>query len=178
MATVNRWSIKKMKLEGLHVAKNNPREMRDRAFQGLRKSIARFGLVEPIVWNERTGRIIGGHQRYRALVEDGVTEALVLVVDLDEKDELAANLTLNNPEIEGEFEEPIFDLLTQLKEQDESMFRELGMGTLERELQRSLGTTAGTGTDDSGVANLKSKCPCCGHEWEVGVSDVSIEESK
>ncbi|MDD2300189.1 MAG: hypothetical protein PHU69_11195 [Fermentimonas sp.] len=30
-----------------------------------------FGYVEPIVWNEETGNIVGGHQRYKILLEAG-----------------------------------------------------------------------------------------------------------
>ena len=46
---------------------DNPRTIGGKALTGLEKSIRRFGLVEPIVWNERTGNIVGGHQRLRAL---------------------------------------------------------------------------------------------------------------
>ena len=31
-------------------------------FERLKNSIETFGNVEPIVWNERTGHIVGGHQ--------------------------------------------------------------------------------------------------------------------
>ena len=36
-------------------------------FERLKNSIETFGNVEPIVWNERTGHIVGGHQRLAVL---------------------------------------------------------------------------------------------------------------
>lgn len=41
-----------------------------------------FDLVEPLVWNKRTGNLVGGHQRLKILKEQGRTEVEVSVVDL------------------------------------------------------------------------------------------------
>ena len=45
------------------------------AYRKLKASVAAFGLVEPLVWNELTGHVVGGHVRLRALGELGYTEA-------------------------------------------------------------------------------------------------------
>jgi hypothetical protein len=45
----------------------NPRTISSEALAGLRGSVERFGLVEPVVWNRRTGRVVGGHQRLKVL---------------------------------------------------------------------------------------------------------------
>lgn len=37
----------------------------DVEYKKLHRSIEEFGHVEPIVWNERTGHVVGGHQRLR-----------------------------------------------------------------------------------------------------------------
>ena len=58
--------IREMPLEQLHTADYNPRvalEPGDPEFERLKNSIETFGEVAPIVWNQRTGRIVGGHQR-------------------------------------------------------------------------------------------------------------------
>ena len=44
-------------------------------FERLKNSIETFGNVEPIVWNERTGHIVGGHQRLAVLQHLGYTSA-------------------------------------------------------------------------------------------------------
>lgn len=70
---------------------------------GLTASIKRFGLVQPIIVNERTGRVVGGHQRLESLRRLGRKTTEVIMVDLDESEERALNITLNNPAIEGDF---------------------------------------------------------------------------
>jgi ParB-like chromosome segregation protein Spo0J len=47
--------IREVDIEKLEPAPYNPRAISDEALDGLSHSIGEFGLVEPIVWNERTG---------------------------------------------------------------------------------------------------------------------------
>ena len=68
MPSANKWEIKKVKLADLQEYDRNPREIDDKSMTALMKSMERFGYVEPIVWNERTKRIVGGHQRMKALI--------------------------------------------------------------------------------------------------------------
>src|SRR5689334_2792401 len=61
-------------------AEYNPRQPlgpTDKAYRKLRRSIERFGLVEPLVWNELSGRVVGGHLRLQILKELGITEVPV-----------------------------------------------------------------------------------------------------
>ena len=55
--------IEQMHIAELDPAPYNPRTISPDALAGLRHSVERFGLVEPIVWNRRTGRVVGGHGR-------------------------------------------------------------------------------------------------------------------
>lgn len=68
-----------------------------RKYNELRDSILAFGEAGGIVWNSRTGNIIGGHQRYYILSDLNETEADCTVVDLDEERERALNIRLNVP---------------------------------------------------------------------------------
>jgi hypothetical protein len=169
-----------MKLEDLHVADYNPRIISNRNYQGLSKSIKRFGQVEPIVWNETTGNIVGGHQRFRVLVDSGVKEALVLVVNLTPEEESAANLTLNNPTIEGEFDDPIIELLNHIKDEDDSLFRDLNFDSLQKDLEKELNQKLMNAVEEEKdePGGYVTKCPCCKHEWEVKVTDVAIEKTE
>ena len=171
--SANRWEIKVMSLDKLKVAEHNPRSISNNKFKGLVNTIKRFGLVEPIVWNERTERVVGGHQRLRALIELGKKESLVMVVDFGEEEELAANLTLNNPEIEGEFDEPINDLLSKLQADEPTMFKETNLNMLQKALESNLERLPGSIEPPAG--GYQTKCPCCGNEWEVLAADVSVE---
>jgi DNA modification methylase len=126
-----------MRLEDLDPAPYNPRTISKESMQGLSESLRRFGLVQPIVWNKRSKQIIGGHQRREALMDHGAEEADVVVVDLDENDERALNITLNNPAVAGEFTDELQSLLVDLKEQMPEPFEDLRLDELLKDLAGS-----------------------------------------
>ncbi len=103
-------------LSELNPAAYNPRrdlQPGDPMYERLAKSYEEFGLVEPLVWNRRTGHLVGGHQRLKVLIERGVTETTVSVVDLPVEQEKALNIALNK--IQGEWNESkLAELLTDL----------------------------------------------------------------
>jgi len=122
----------------------NPREITPEALAGLGASIEQYGDLSGIVWNSRSGTLVCGHQRIKALGEGAKLDALavawpnghdsdvtlhdcgvmvvsstgerfpVRVVDWDEATERAANVTANNPHIGGEFDEGLGDILDGL----------------------------------------------------------------
>ncbi|MFY9379208.1 MAG: ParB N-terminal domain-containing protein, partial [Acutalibacteraceae bacterium] len=60
--------VNKIPISQLNPAKYNPRkdlQPGDPEYEKLKRSMQEFGYVEPIVWNKRTGNIVGGHQRYK-----------------------------------------------------------------------------------------------------------------
>lgn len=90
--------LEKVELDKLKEAAYNPRVKLEPGmdeYEKLRKSIETFGDVEPIVWNRRTGNVVGGHQRLQVLRNLGKKEATVSVVDMDEAAEKRLNLALN-----------------------------------------------------------------------------------
>ena len=91
----------------INPAKYNPRKdlkPGDPAYEKLKRSMTEFGYVEPIIWNEETGNIVGGHQRYKILVEEGNTEVECVVVKLSPEREKALNVALNKVTGDWEFE--------------------------------------------------------------------------
>lgn len=106
--TINRQDIKN--------APYNPRIMDEKAKKRLRKNIAKHGLVAALTWNKRTGNLVGGHQRLEqldALEKSKDYELTVCVVDVDEREEAALNVQLNNPSMQGEWD---FDKLAMMAE--------------------------------------------------------------
>ena len=90
--------LKQMKLADLNAAAYNPRvnlEPGMPEFEKLKRSIETYGDVEPIVWNRRTGNVVGGHQRMAVMKHLGIKSAKVSVVDMGEKQEKLLNLALN-----------------------------------------------------------------------------------
>jgi len=100
----------------LNPAPYNPRidlKPGDPDYEKLRRSMARFGCVEPLVWNRRTGNLVGGHQRFKILVGEGLAEVDVSVVDLPLEKEKALNVALNK--ISGDWDDAkLADLLREL----------------------------------------------------------------
>lgn len=85
----------------------NPRLLTEKAKQKLKRSLSRFGLVEPPIWNKRSGNIVGGHQRMGILdAFEGTPDYMlpVAVVDLDDASEKALNVMLNNTTAMGDYD--------------------------------------------------------------------------
>jgi DNA modification methylase len=110
--------IRKIEIRKIKAAKYNPRKdlkPGDPEYEKLRRSIEEFGYVEPVIWNSRTGNIVGGHQRYKILSVLGYQEIDCVVLDIDEQKEKVLNVALNK--ISGEFDIPLLtDLLRDLNE--------------------------------------------------------------
>lgn len=109
-----------MKVKNLKAAEYNPRQITERELRDLGRSMDTFGDLGGIVYNRRSGRLVGGHQRVKHLpafaeihVEEldsptdsgTVAEGYVELpngdrwayreVDVDEPTELAMNLAAN-----------------------------------------------------------------------------------
>lgn len=132
-------------LADLTPAPYNPREISPDALEGLQSSVETFGDLSGIVWNSRTGHLVAGHQRVRALTDAGAVFRLatktkparltldgkdfpIRIVDWDTDTEKAANLTANNPWIAGDFTDDVVDLVDDLRDFDN--FDDLHLGDL------------------------------------------------
>jgi hypothetical protein len=101
------FEVRQMPLSELKPAPYHPRRAlapKSPAYRKLKASLAAFGLVEPLVWNELTGHLVGGCQRLRILEELGVAKVPVAVVQLPDAQAKALNVVLNNTKAQGRFE--------------------------------------------------------------------------
>ena len=64
-------------------------------YEKLKKSIEEFGHVLPMVFNKRSGNLVGGHQTMTVLEADNITQAQMSIVDMDDANEKALNIALN-----------------------------------------------------------------------------------
>jgi DNA modification methylase len=116
VAKINiRPEISEIQLKQLKPSPYNPREISNEALLGLRQSLEKFGYVDLLVVNKRNMRIISGHQRYKILQAEGVETAPAILVDVDEIQEQAMNVTLNNQEIAGAWTTALIPLLEKLR---------------------------------------------------------------
>lgn len=189
--------VRRVKLTKLNPAAYNPRKIRDEAFEGLSGSIDRFGLISLIIWNERSGNIVGGHQRYKKLMRDGETETDVVVVDLDHDDEVALNIVLNSPQIRGDFTKEVVGLLERVEVEIGSAFNDMGLSDLHNYIKRlkfdkdlpGTGSDKDSGSegsddegdygddDDDGESAVIS-CPRCQSLWRMSDNKVIFNAIK
>lgn len=87
--------ITNVKIEDLKENPENPRQATEKEFNDLKKSIQKFGIVDPIIVNKRTQRIVGGHFRVKVAKSMGIKEMPAVYVDLDEAQERELNVRLN-----------------------------------------------------------------------------------
>ena len=98
--------MEKVKLEIIYVdikelkpVDYNPRNITEKEYEDIEKSLKEYDFVEPILVNSAENRkniIIGGHQRVRVAEDLGFTEIPVVYKNIpDEKSEKKLNLRLN-----------------------------------------------------------------------------------
>ena len=92
-------------------------------YEKLKKSIMNFGYAEPIIWNEKTGMIVSGHQRFQVMKDiaekEGkpLTTVQVVKVSMDESKQDGFMIAVNK--ITGLWdEEKLSALLRGLEEED------------------------------------------------------------
>lgn len=91
-------NIVKVNINDLKFADYNPRKWSDEAIDNLKKSIQKFGIVDPIIVNKNKDRnniIVGGHFRCKIAKDLEIQEVPVVYVDLDLEKERELNLRLN-----------------------------------------------------------------------------------
>ena len=123
---------KRMLLRDIRPAAYNPRkrlEPGEKEYEALKGSIERWGLVDPLVVNARTGDLISGHQRYYILTSLGETETEAVAVDLDERQEKLLNVAMNK--VEGQWDYGKLETLLSEFETDEILFTGFSEGEIE-----------------------------------------------
>ena len=139
---------KTFRLIDINPAPYNPRkdlQPGEAQYEAIKNSIEQFGFVEPLIVNIRDGKnvLVGGHQRYKILLEQGEKETEAAIVDLDEGEEKALNIALNK--IDGEWDwGKLKDLIGEL---DKEAVTSIGFSNEEvddilRELEQESGDDA------------------------------------
>ena len=160
-----------MEIRLLPIAKINPapynprRDLKpgDIEYEKLKKSIEAFDLVEPLIWNETTGNLVGGHQRLKILKARGDTAVACVVVKLSQVEEKALNIALNR--IEGEWLMP--ELKDLLQELDDGMRDMEALGFTSEELEALMTQFHVPPEEEPKEREPKTiTCPACGNQWE------------
>lgn len=119
-------NIQKISINNLIEADYNPRknlQPDDEEYKKIKKSIEKFGYVEPVIVNtkDKILKIISGHQRIKVLKDLGYKEINCVLVNLNDSDEKTLNVALNK--ISGEWDnEKLQAVLKELKDFDQDQF--------------------------------------------------------
>lgn len=141
--------LKNLPLAELSPADYNPRKdlkPGDADYEKLKRSLSEFGYVEPVIWNQTTRQVVGGHQRLKVLADLGYESVDCVVVELDETREKALNIALNK--ISGDWDESKLALL--IADLDASDFDAELTGFGEAEIQSLIGSLDDGSIEDDG----------------------------
>jgi hypothetical protein len=103
---VRKLAIKTYRVADLLALRNpkNPRWMPESVAEALEASIESFGLVEPLILNQTTNQLVGGHQRLNALSQMDLETVPVVLLSLNPDQEITLNLALNKVKGEWDYE--------------------------------------------------------------------------
>lgn len=122
-----KFTIERVHRKQIKNAPYNPRQIGDHERKNLKDNLKEKGLLEPLVWNEETGNLVGGHQRLSILdnlSKTGDDYALDMsVVHLSERDEKEQNVFFNNPGAQGTYDP---DAVGKMIVEDDLDYRRLG----------------------------------------------------
>lgn len=154
-------------IDQLNPAPYNPRvdlQPGDPDYEKLKKSIQEFGCVQPIVWNEATGNVVGGHQSLKILKELGYTEVNCVVVNMDEPHEKALNLALNK--ITGQWDmDKLSEIIGDLTKEgmvEFTGFSEKEIARITEQSEQVINEVGEVDTEDFNEESFQNKCPRCG----------------
>lgn len=139
---MNKVRVEEVPIGKLKPAKYNPRRKLkpgDKEYEDIKASLSNFGLVQLVVWNERNGNVVGGHQRLNVIRREQPDALTVTcaVVNLDDKDEKSLNIILNKTG-EGLWNQGKLEtLINDLAEQNANIHR---LGFTEEEIEAMIQT--------------------------------------
>ena len=108
LGSLNEWPIKRVAISDLRPYERNPRTISPQAFERLKNKIAEVGFNVPLIATHDL-RLIGGHQRLRALTEMGMTEINVSVAPYEMTDKQFKAAVINDNISDGEWDIDILE---------------------------------------------------------------------
>lgn len=162
-----------IKITDIKPATYNPRTITDENFDKLKQSLNQYGLVDPIVINlKNENTIIGGHQRYKALLDEHNTNTELYLIRLgdigwvfdnldlkveDDTVEKLLNINLNQNNLMGEWDNEML----------KGIFVDLKLNEVELDL---------TGFDDWEIDNISPLLSMEDYEDEKEEKDNSNDD--
>lgn len=171
----------------IKLADYNPRKLSPEAKNKLRKNIKKRGMMGTLIWNERTGNLVSGHQRLSILDElekgqDYFVE--VTKVNLSDAEEKEQNVFMNNAGAQGEWDTILLGQMLSTPDLDLSMtgFSEADLNALDVEInleELAKGTDAAQELlntfENSFTVPKEEKPEKTGSQKEMSLTDDELE---
>ena len=149
-----------IKIEKLKLAEYNPRTISEKELTNLKKSLDKFGFIQPVVIN-KDFTVISGHQRIRAWKEMGNKEVPTIQLSITKNEEKALNLAMNR--ISGEWDvEKLYGVMNDLRITTELEFT----GFDEKEVSKILDQFLEE-EEDEPVSELLEKLPAKAKKGDI-----------
>lgn len=165
----------------VHPYAANPRTIPAEAVEGVRKSIADYGYVQPILVDPK-GVIIAGHTRYQALLALGVEQVDVLVAEhLTEAQARQYRLVDNRTAELTDWSHE--ELVAELREWEEALisehFPKIDLGLASRSEDEVTEADIEAGAIKAATVNQAPEkhmtdvvCPSCEHTFQVKTASL------
>mgnify|MGYP003147844755 FL=1 len=159
--------LEKIKINKLKAATYNPRQISTKQYNDLKKSLDKFGVVDPIIIN-KDYTVIGGHQRLKICKELNHKEIGCIILDLDKDDERELNIRLNKNT--GEFD---MDILANEFDIDNLVdwgFKHIDLGL-------NIDKIFEGNTEDDHIPEVKESRVKLGDVWQLGKNRLMCGDS-
>ena len=159
--------LEKIKISKLKAATYNPRQISTKQYNDLKKSLDKFGVVDPIIIN-KDYTVIGGHQRLKICKELNHKEIGCIILDLDKDDERELNIRLNKNT--GEFD---MDILANEFDIDNLVdwgFKHIDLGL-------NIDKIFEGNTEDDHIPEVKESRVKLGDVWQLGKNRLMCGDS-
>lgn len=141
-------------------ARRHPLKQREAVESSLRK----FGMIAPIIVNERTGNVIDGHERVWQGLQNDDAELPYITVDIDPADEATALLTFDRT---GDLADWDADVIARLLP-DVRTDLDPALDRLMAELAEEVGVTPNLDPlDPPEPVDRSVTCPDCGSVFDA-----------
>lgn len=166
--------FRKVPLAEIKPAPYNPRadlQPGEFEYERIKASLYNYRLLQPIVYNLHTHHAVGGNQRLKVLLNEGITEATCAVIDVDIQTEMRINLALNK--IKNMWDQPkLREMMLGLQKAGRDLTR-TGFSDYDiTKLTQDFGANVDSFFEDEepGEAREKPvrtyKCPFCGEVFQ------------
>ena len=171
-------SYRKIRLDTIKPAPYNPRvdlTPDDPEYQKIKASILNHSMMQPIVYNEKTGNAVGGNQRLKILTDMGIEEATCAVINVPLSIEMEVNIALNrlgNMLDQNKLRDAMLQLTESSYDTEKTAFDEAEIEKLTQGFDVTVSSFFENEDDETGDKPEKPKkkrtyrCPHCGEVFE------------